>query len=70
MADSPESVARRVVDLEMRFMQLEKFVHDLSSVVAAQQRTIDALAADGKRLRERVVDLGIDAGPGEKPPHY
>jgi uncharacterized coiled-coil protein SlyX len=65
-----EGVVSRVVDLEERFMRLEKYAHELSGVVAAQQRTIDALADEARRLRERVLDEGDAVGPQERPPHY
>lgn len=72
----------RTVDLELRFMKLERELADLSEVVASQQRTIDALRADALRRRERERDVnanaGHEAGGGsreerlrdEKPPHY
>jgi len=66
--DTPR-VDERLVDLELRFMKLERFAHELSQAVAAQQRTIDALRAETKRLRER----GLDDEPSptnERPPHY
>ena len=71
----------RTVDLELRFMKLERELAELSEVVASQQRTIDALRADALQRRARDVDTGpthVDAsGPSreerlrdEKPPHY
>jgi uncharacterized coiled-coil protein SlyX len=59
----------RVVDLELRFMKMERFVQDLSDTVAGQQRTIDALAAQVRRLTERSVDAE-DSPRAEAPPHY
>ncbi len=70
MTEPKETVAARVVDLEEKFMRLEKYLHELSAVVAAQQRTIDALAEEAKRLRQRVLDEGREVGPAERPPHY
>ena len=69
----------RTVDLELRFMKLERELAELSEVVAAQQRTIDALRADALRRRERdaSVPAAEASGPSreerlrdEKPPHY
>lgn len=59
----------RVVDLELRFMKLERFTEELSDVIAAQGRTIEALVAEGKELRARLL---ASTGPlvDEKPPHY
>lgn len=59
----------RLVDLELRFMRLERYAHELSDVVAEQQRTIDALLAEAKRVRERTSDDGRTV-PNEPPPHY
>jgi uncharacterized coiled-coil protein SlyX len=64
-----EELAARLTDLELRFMRLERYAHELSDVVATQQRAIDALVAEAKRLRERATDEGR-AVPNEPPPHY
>jgi uncharacterized coiled-coil protein SlyX len=60
----------RIVDLELRFMKLERFTQELSEVVAEQRHLLDALTLETRRLRER---LDADEGDGtseEKPPHY
>ncbi len=59
----------RVVDLELRFMKVERFAEELSAVVAARGKTIDALVAEGKELRARLL-ASEDAIGDEKPPHY
>jgi SlyX protein len=59
----------RLVDLELRFMKLERFVHDLSDTIAAQGRTIDALTLEMRRMRERSADQEREPG-NEAPPHY
>jgi uncharacterized coiled-coil protein SlyX len=59
----------RLVDLELRFMKLERFAHDLSDVVTAQQRRIDALLVEVKRLRDRALEEE-PAVPNDRPPHY
>jgi uncharacterized coiled-coil protein SlyX len=64
--ESPES---RLVDLEVRFMKLERFAQELSDVVAEQQRQIEALTLEAKRLRERVLQ-GEPAAANDRPPHY
>jgi SlyX protein len=67
--DATEELTRRVTDLELRFMKLERFADDLSGVVAEQQKTIDLLMAQVRRLTER--SAGADDDPkGERPPHY
>jgi len=62
----------RVVDLELRFMKLERFAQELSDVVAEQRRQIDALTLETKRLRERLSEEGGEEGApsNERPPHY
>jgi uncharacterized coiled-coil protein SlyX len=59
----------RLVDLELRFMKLERDTQDLSDVVAGQQKTIDALKLEAKRLRERLAEEE-EPSALEKPPHY
>ncbi len=62
-------LGEKIVDLELRFMKLERFVHELSDTVASHQRTIDALTLELRRLRQRAEDA--EEGPGnEVPPHY
>ena len=61
---------RRIVDLELRFMQQEKLSEELSQVIADQQRAIDRLVGEVRTLREQVI-AGAEAGPkDERPPHY
>jgi uncharacterized coiled-coil protein SlyX len=62
--------AARLVDLELRFMALERFTHELSDVVAEQGRTIEALVAETKRLRGLAPESDRDETVREKPPHY
>jgi SlyX protein len=64
---APES---RLVDLELRFMKLERFAQDLSDVIADQGRKIDALTHETKRLREQLSQDDGEALPSERPPHY
>ena len=60
----------RIVDLELRFMRQEKLAHELSDVIAVQQRTIDRLIVELRTLREQVL-AGSEAMPkDERPPHY
>jgi uncharacterized coiled-coil protein SlyX len=59
----------RLVDLEVRYTHLERQVAELSDVVFAQQRAIDALL---RQLSSTRADLAQLSGPvtNEKPPHY
>jgi SlyX protein len=59
----------RIVDLELRFMKMERFAEDLSRVVAEQGRTVDLLVAEGKELRAQLFASEQAVGD-EKPPHY
>jgi uncharacterized coiled-coil protein SlyX len=53
-------------------MLLERYLDELSDVVAAQQQTIDVLSTTIARLRPQIANLGQeqDATPNERPPHY
>lgn len=59
----------RTVDLELRFMSLERQLHDLSDVVAAQQRVIDALRREARRRRDHDASQE-EALADDRPPHY
>lgn len=65
----------RLTDLELRYMQLERTVVELSDVVAEQDRTLRALIRELQVLSQRqqaAID-GNAANPGphdERPPHY
>ncbi len=58
---------RRLTDLELRYMKLERHVDELSSVVAEQQKLIDRLIA---HVRENPVTAQSAPTEDEKPPHY
>ncbi|MCL2449311.1 MAG: SlyX family protein [Polyangiaceae bacterium] len=64
-----DSLEARVVDLELRFMKIERELGELSLVVAAQQRVIEALTLEARQRRER-DEAQEPAIPNEKPPHY
>lgn len=66
--------AERLDELEARYTLQQEQIEQLSQVVWEQQRSLDALLAEVRRLRERLQGLGGSsplAGPAdEKPPHY
>lgn len=64
-----DTLEARLVDLELRFMKLERFAQELSDVVAEQHRRIEALTQETKRLRERAEQEEPGAGH-DRPPHY
>jgi SlyX protein len=61
---------QRIVDLELRFMRQEKLAHELSDVIALQQRTIDRLILELRTLREQILAGGEAMAKDERPPHY
>jgi uncharacterized coiled-coil protein SlyX len=67
--DPTDDLTPRVVDLELRFMKLERFAEDLSGVVAEQQKTIDALVTQVRQLAARSAE-GEENPKAERPPHY
>ena len=64
-----DTLEQRLVDLELRFMKLERYAQELSDVVAEQQRRIEALTIETKRLRDRAAQEEPAAG-NDRPPHY
>lgn len=59
----------RLVDLEVRYMQLERDVAELNQVVVEQQKTIGYLKKELAVTRGRVDAIG-DPTTNEPPPHY
>ena len=62
----------RLKELELRYTEQQAFVQELSEVVYAQQRQIDALNARLAVLAKKLeAEPGlVDAKADEKPPHY
>jgi uncharacterized coiled-coil protein SlyX len=58
-----------IVDLQLRFMKLERELAELSGIVAAHQRTIDTLKV---ALRQQRAQDGQEepALLDQRPPHY
>lgn len=70
-----ESLEPRIVELERRLALHERMAEELSSVVAGQADTIDALALRVRRLLERlqsVEEAAWERSPQDDkpPPHY
>lgn len=64
---------RRLTELELGYMSLERLVEELSGVVAAQQKTIAALSADLALLNSKAAgfaEMGTSSPQDERPPHY
>ena len=62
----------RLVELELRYMQQQELLQQLSDVLYAQQRELDTLRAEVEYLTKKVEgEPGlVDARQQEKPPHY
>lgn len=62
----------RIIELEIRFMQQQELLQELSDVLYSQQRLIDALKAEVELLKKKLeADPGlVDARQHERPPHY
>lgn len=62
----------RIIELEIRFMQQQELLQELSEVLYTQQRTMDALRAEVEQLKKKLEgDPGlVDAKQHERPPHY
>jgi SlyX protein len=62
----------RLNELELKFTEQAHALEELSLVVYAQQRTIDLLTAELKRVSQKLAgDPGlVDASRDDKPPHY
>jgi uncharacterized coiled-coil protein SlyX len=64
----------RIETIEIKLAHLERSLQELGETVLSQQRQIDALAARGRALADRLNAIGTtdspDAEQFEKPPHY
>ena len=63
----------RIETVEIKLAHLERSLQELGQAVLDQQRQIDALAARGRALADRLDEFEAaepDAGEFEKPPHY
>jgi SlyX protein len=71
MSDSPE-IDARIQELEIKSMEQQRLLSDLSAVVYAQQRELDELGQRVYRLGQKLsAEPGlVDANQDDKPPHY
>ena len=62
----------RIIELELRTMQQQEQLQQLSEVLYAQQRTLDAVHAQLARLHQKLqAEPGlVDAAVNDRPPHY
>lgn len=65
---------KRIIELETKLSYQEHTIHELNEVVTRQQKQIDLLEADMKRIREHLKGSSESqlARPEEEipPPHY
>ncbi len=69
------SMEERLVELELRYMELKRIVEDLSTVVVQHERSLERahalLAATSARLRDLgTAEESANTDPDDKPPHY
>ena len=64
----------RLDAIEEKLAHLERAVHELSDVVARQQKELQRALERGQRLNDKLAALEADFVPSatahEKPPHY
>lgn len=63
---------KRIAELELRYMQQQDLLQELSDVLYDQQKTLSALKAEVEALKQKLAgDPGlVDARQQERPPHY
>jgi uncharacterized coiled-coil protein SlyX len=71
MSDSPE-MAARVQELEIKAMEQQRLLAELSEVLYAQQRELDELGKRVYRLGQKLAaEPGlVEPNQDDKPPHY
>lgn len=73
MATPDEATQRQRIDeLELRFMEQQRLLEELSAVLYAQQRTLDLAVSRVEQLEKKLAgEPGVvDARADERPPHY
>jgi SlyX protein len=67
-------MSQRIDAIEEKLAHLERAVHELSDVVARQQKEIDSARDRNQRLMDKLAALESESGSSatahEKPPHY
>ena len=68
------AMSARLDAIEEKLAPLERAVHELSDVVARQQKELDRALERNQRLMDKIAAMESDFGPSatahEKPPHY
>ncbi len=67
-------ISERLDLIEEKLAHLERAVHELSDVVARQQKDLERALERNQRLMDKLAALESDSGASatahEKPPHY
>jgi SlyX protein len=63
---------KRLAELEIRYMQQQELLQELSDVLYQQQKLIDGLRLEVEHLKQKLeAEPGlVDAQRQERPPHY
>lgn len=60
----------RLIELELRFMQQQKLLEELSDLVYSQQQIIDRLLGEMNQLKDQLPSLNRSQEEESPPPHY
>jgi len=63
---------KRLAELEIRYMQQQELLQELSDALYAQQKVIDGLRREVDHLKQKLeAEPGlVEAQRQERPPHY
>ena len=63
---------KRLIELELRYSELQHLLQELSDVLYQQQKQLDLLSAEVAFLKKKTEgEPGmVDASNNERPPHY
>ena len=74
MSTAPDDMQQRLIALEIRLAHHERMAEEVSDVLAEQQRAIDLLTAQLRRLTGRLQEMAAGWSPSPQdekpPPHY
>ena len=59
----------RLIQLELRSVDQQRLLEELSGVLHSHQQEIDRLHGEVASLRSRIADTA-NVGPAETPPHF
>ena len=69
-----QAIDRRLITVESQLAHYERLAEEVSDVLAAQAKAIEALTGEVRRLRHRLGEIeggwGPSAADDKPPPHY